>query len=324
MQPARRRRAGLLSALAALLLAAPTAAQTDTPTETPTATATGTVTVTATATVAPTAADTTGNCRATGDKEHLASDTVLTTSPKQILALPIVVPDAADPWFFLANVVVFNQSNAPAQVTVTMSEAAGLFDPQVKLFDVAGPGTFTYQVPFQTWRIAPGDYTLRVSVATNRRNVIVAQTESYLGAWRLGSSSAGCPGGGGGLGFSVCLTETVATAAAATVSTDANSTTPPGGELPAPAVLFGCFARVTAAITGGFRLGLAGAPAMFGSVSGTVDSTNEADPTLPRPVQMVSEQPVILTSTHASGSFQNTAGRAEITCYCSQLGAPTE
>lgn len=291
--------------------APPTATPTGTPTATPSASAT------ATQTTGPTVADSTGLCRATGDKQPLASDTTLTTSPQTLVTMPVVVPEAADPWFFLANLVVFNQQSGPAQVTVTLSEAGGLFAPQTKTFDINSAGTFTVQVPFQTWNITPDTYTLRMTAAVNRKNALVAQTESYVGAWRLGSSSSGCPASAGGSGFTICLSDTVNTAAAAFVET--------GDELPARVNLAGCFARVATAISGGFSLGLEGAATAWGNVSGSVDSTNEGDLTRASSTTIVADQPVRLTSTHASGQFQNTTGAAEVTCWCSQeLGAPVE
>lgn len=283
----------------------------------PTATPTPTASATATQTTGPTVADSTGLCRATGDKQPLASDTILTTSPQTLATMAVVVPEAADPWFFLANAVVFNQTSATAQLTVTLSEAGGLFEPQTKTFDINGAGTFTVQVPFQTWNITPDTYTLRMAAAVNRKNALVAQTESYVGAWRLGSSSSGCPASAGGSGFTICLSDTVNTAAAAFVET--------GDELPARVNLAGCFARVTSAIAGGFTLGLEGAATAWGNVSGSVDSTNEGDLTRASSTTIVADQPVRLTSTHTSGQFQNTTGAAEVTCWCSQeLGAPVE
>lgn len=317
------RRAHAVLALA-LLIPWGAFGQTETPTETPTATPTATATGTATSTPAPTVADSTGVCVATGDRADLGSATTINQSPTQLLSLPVTVVSASDPYFFACNFTLFNQGRDEVQATLTMREAGGLFAPVVQTVTLPPATTRTFQLPLQTWQITPGSYTLSCTASAERRRVVIAQTSTYLGAWRLGSSVAGCPGSGGGnlaasgatLKPAVCLNEVVSTAAAASVATTAT--------LPAPTIVNNCFVRTNVAVDGGYSVGLAGAPAMFGSATGALGSTNAADTTLPAPVRVVSSQTLRLTSTHASGAFQNTTGRVRAVCFCDNLEAPTE
>lgn len=322
------RRAALAIPLA-LLLSAGAQAQPDTPTatptETPTATVTQTATETATPTIAPTVADSSGLCVATGDKAHPPSALSLDGSPSTIATLPFVVAESGDPYFFLCEVRLFNQANHPVQVTLTMRETGGLFAPETRTTDVPGGGQLTYQIPLQTWGIAPGAYTLECLANAGKKRALIAQPASYAGVWRLGSSAGGCPAvtGGGNLDASgatfrprVCMDEVVSTQTAAAVTTTAT--------LIAGSIVNACLTRTNAVVTGGYRLGLPGAADMFGAAEGSIGDTNAADVTLPAPVRVIATQPVLMTSTHPGGAFLNDTGRVRVVCFCDGMGAPTQ
>ena len=92
--------------------------------------------------------------------------------------------------------------------------------------------------------------------------------------------------------------------------------------IPAGAILDTCLTQTTVAVTGGYTVGFAGAPDVFGKASGSVASTNSSS-ALPDPARLVGAETLRITSTHASGNFQNTTGRVRALCYCRNLTMPT-
>ncbi len=126
-------------------------------------------------------------------------------------------------------------------------------------------------------------------------------------------------GGGGGGGSSAtptpCLDETVST-----VMGDASDFT--GSIIPGDSQVDECVTKTTAAVSGGYAVGLLGASDMFGEVDGTLNSTNLDDSTLPGPLRTYADEPVFVTSLHSSGQFQNNTGRIHVKCRCRASEVP--
>lgn len=94
--------------------------------------------------------------------------------------------------------------------------------------------------------------------------------------------------------------------------------------LPAGSIVNSCVTRINATLSGGVSIGLGGAADFFGTSGGTVADTNLLDATLPGPARILTAEPVVITSTHSSGLFQNSTGKIRVVCFCDQIGAPTE
>lgn len=117
-------------------------------------------------------------------------------------------------------------------------------------------------------------------------------------------------GGGGGGTPTPCLVATV-------IPTPGNTSASTGNQLAEGLLLNGCTATVTSSsISGGFSVGLAGAADFFGTVAGTLASSNAANDYLPNPMRIVTAESVVFTSTHSSGQFQSGGGNISVSCQC--------
>lgn len=120
-------------------------------------------------------------------------------------------------------------------------------------------------------------------------------------------------GGGGGGTPTPCLVATV-------IPTPGNTTASTANQLADGSLLNGCTATtLVSSISGGFSVGLAGAADFFGTVAGTLASSNSVDDYLPNPMRIVTAESVVFTSTHSSGQFQSGGGNIGVSCTC---GAP--
>jgi len=125
-------------------------------------------------------------------------------------------------------------------------------------------------------------------------------------------------GGGGGPGSTPtpCINEEVATV-------DGSPSVFTLGVLAGGSLVDECIAETSATVDGGYEVGLTGAPDMWGTVGGVVGNDNLNDLTIADPLRIAgSDDVVLLTSTHASGDFQDDTGRIEVKCRCRQAEVP--
>lgn len=94
------------------------------------------------------------------------------------------------------------------------------------------------------------------------------------------------------------------------------------GLLPAGSLVDECIAQTAVAVNGGYTIGLNGADDLWGAVSGTVGSSNLTDVTMANPVRITLDEVVTLSSTHATGLFQDNTGRIDVRCRCRKADLP--
>ena len=288
---------------------------TATPSITPTPSVTQTPTITPTSVSSPTPTE---GCPAVvpGTTTRLSSTT--TMEPAALQALPsltnTLLCESEDEAFFLlltAYVQTGQEEDAP-KVRLRMTDTGNLTAP-LELSPVLPSGALTAVTLSQTvycGSLGLGTHTFEIAAQkAGGRGLMNLNTRTNFAITNFLTTCVG--GGGAGAGFSQCLDEVVTFTAAATKTTTAT--------LAARAQVAGCYAQNVTAVTGGYSVGLAGAPTGWGAVAATLGANNEADVSFSRIVSMVATQGVVLTSP---GTF--TAGQqARVTCYCAtNEGAP--
>lgn len=135
--------------------------------------------------------------------------------------------------------------------------------------------------------------------------VVVMPNGNDVGVYLDGRIAPGSGGGGGTP--TPCLKATV-------LPTPGDATASTGNQLAAGKLVNQCIATTTTAISGGYEVGLAGASDLWGTVGGTLSSSNALTAYMPNPLRIVTSEAVVFTA--AGGTFPPTPGAISVSCTC--------